>query len=65
MPCGAGAHHRALQHFLWPKGTTLDSRIADIDGIVPQVAAQNEEIESQVRRLNAPTSQRTTKPAAS
>jgi HJR/Mrr/RecB family endonuclease len=36
----------------WPEGTTLDSHIAQIDGLVPQVAAQNKKIESQVQRLN-------------
>ena len=36
----------------WPKGTTLDSHIAEIPGIVPQVAAQNRKIASQVQRLN-------------
>ena len=36
----------------WPKGTTLDSHIAQIPGIVPQVAAQNRKIASQVQRLN-------------
>lgn len=45
------AQHRAWQLSKWPKGTTLDTHIADIDGIVPQVAAQNEKIESQVRQL--------------
>jgi restriction system protein len=36
----------------WPKGTTLDGHIAQIDGFVRQVAAQNEKIESQVHHLN-------------
>ena len=36
----------------WPKGTTLDSHIAQIDGLIPQVAAQNRKIESQVQHLN-------------
>ena len=42
----------AWQLSRWPKDTTLDSDIANIDEIVPQVAAQNEKIESQVQRLN-------------
>ena len=46
------AERLARQHSRWPKGTILDSRIASIDGLYPQVAAQNEKIESQVRRLN-------------
>ncbi len=43
---------QAWQLSRWPEGTTLDSRIAQIPGIVPQVAAQNRKIESQVQRLN-------------
>lgn len=52
----AAAQHRewqlGWQLSRWPEGTTLDSGIANIDGIVPQVAAQNEKIESQVQWLN-------------
>ncbi|WP_067276002.1 restriction endonuclease [Mycobacterium scrofulaceum] len=48
----AAAARRAWQLSRWPEGTTLDSHIAGIEGIVPQVAAQNENIESQVQRLN-------------
>ncbi len=44
---------RTWQLLRWPEGTTLDSHIAKIPGIVPQVAAQNRKIESQVQRLNA------------
>jgi HJR/Mrr/RecB family endonuclease len=47
----AVAHRRELQLSRWPTGTTLDSDIADIDGIVPQVAEQNERIESHVQQL--------------
>jgi len=43
---------RTSQLSKWPKGTTLDSHIAEIPGIVPQVAAQNRKIASQVQRLN-------------
>ena len=43
---------RTSQLSKWPKGTTLDSHIAQIPGIVPQVAAQNRKIASQVQRLN-------------
>jgi hypothetical protein len=48
----AAVRRHAWQLSRWPKGTTLDSRISNIGGIIPQVAAQNEKIESQVRRLN-------------
>jgi HJR/Mrr/RecB family endonuclease len=50
----AVAHRRELQQLQlsrWPTGTTLDSDITDIDGIVPQVAEQNERIESHVQQL--------------
>jgi restriction system protein len=43
---------RAWRLSRWPPGTTLDDAIADIDGIIPQVAAQNEKIESDIRQLN-------------
>jgi len=36
----------------WPKGVTLDPDIASIDGIEPQVRAQNCEIERQVAALS-------------
>jgi hypothetical protein len=42
----------AWQQLQWPEDTMLDKRISDIDGIVPQVAAQNEDIESYVHGLN-------------
>ncbi|MGO9152300.1 restriction endonuclease [Mycobacterium sp.] len=48
----AAEKRRKWQLSTWPKGTTLDSRIANIDGIDKQVAAQNKKIESQVHRLN-------------
>ena len=42
----------ASQLATWPKGgSELDNRIAKIDGFIPQVAAQNEKIESDVRQL--------------
>ena len=43
---------REWQLSRWPKGTTLDSHIAKIPGMPPQVAAQNRKIQSQVQRLN-------------
>jgi HJR/Mrr/RecB family endonuclease len=48
----AAEQRRAWQLSRWPPGTTLDRHIANIDGIVPQVAAQNEKIESDIRKLN-------------
>jgi Na+-transporting methylmalonyl-CoA/oxaloacetate decarboxylase gamma subunit len=51
----AAEQRRAWQLSRWPPGTRLDSDIVsvgDIDGFVPQVAAQNERIESYVRQLN-------------
>jgi hypothetical protein len=48
----AAKQRHARQLSRWPPGTTLDSDVANIDGIIPQVAAQNEKIESDVRQLN-------------
>lgn len=48
----AAVRRHAWQLSRWPDGITLDNRITNIDGIVPQVAAQNEKIESDVRQLN-------------
>jgi len=48
----AAQQRHAWQLSRWPKGTTLDRRIANISGIFPQVAAQNEKIESDVQKLN-------------
>ncbi len=48
----AAEQRHASQLAKWPKGgTELDNRIAKIDGFIPQVAAQNEKIESDVRQL--------------
>jgi hypothetical protein len=47
----AAAQRRAWQLSRWPPGTKLDSSIADIDGLIPQVAAQNAKIESDVWEL--------------
>jgi restriction system protein len=47
----ARARRHAWQLSRWPYGTTLDSDVAKIDGMSPQVAAQNAKIELQVQRL--------------
>ncbi|MEB4211728.1 restriction endonuclease [Mycobacterium sp. 94-17] len=35
----------------WPEGTKLDDHVKSVDGMVPQVAAQNKKIESDIRQI--------------
>jgi restriction system protein len=48
----ARIQRHALQLLMWPEGTALDSHVVNIEGIIPQVEAQNDKIESQIGKLN-------------